>query len=78
MTGRESTDRSQAAVLDLVALLGDHPTEGLARGQVGTIVESLDDDTVLVEFCDDAGRAYAIVPCPLSELLVLRYVPQVA
>ncbi len=50
----------------------------LARGQVGTVVESLDETTALVEFSNDEGRAYAIVPCPVSELMVLHYLPQAA
>jgi hypothetical protein len=58
--------------------LTDLPAEGLARGQVGTIVEHLDDRALLVEFSDDQGRAYAIAPCPRSELLVLHYVPEAA
>ena len=66
------------APFDVVALLADLPAEGLARGQVGTVVEALDERTVLVEFADDQGRAYAISPCPRSELLVLHYVPQAA
>lgn len=66
------------AVLDVVALLADRPAEGLARGQVGTIVETLDYDTVLVEFSDDEGRAYAIAPCPRAGLLVLHYEPEPA
>ena len=41
-----------AAVLDVVALLTDAPAEGLQRGQVGTIVEPLNEATVLVEFSD--------------------------
>jgi Domain of unknown function (DUF4926) len=64
--------------LDVVALLSDIPAERLARGQVGTVVEILDDKTVLVEFSDEEGRAYAVVPCSRAELLVLRYVPQAA
>jgi hypothetical protein len=73
-------DRPQksAAPLDVVALLADRPSEGLSRGQVGTVVEVLDDTTVLVEFSDDSGSAYAIAPCTNSELLVLHYVPQAA
>jgi hypothetical protein len=59
---------------DVVALLTDCPAEGVVRGQVGTIVESLDDATVLVEFSDDEGRAHAVAPLSRSELLVLRYV----
>jgi uncharacterized protein DUF4926 len=71
------TQRAQAAAaLDIVALLSERPAENLARGQVGTIVERLDDATALVEFSDEQGRAYAVVPCPLSELMVLHYAPQ--
>jgi hypothetical protein len=65
-------------LLNVVALLADRPVEGLARGQVGTVVETLDDETVLVEFSDDNGRAYAVTPCPRSGLLVLHYEPEAA
>jgi hypothetical protein len=75
---QEHAERSRASVLDAVALLTDHPGEGLARGQVGTVVESLDHQTVLVEFSDDDGRAYAIAPCRRAELLVLHYEPEAA
>jgi hypothetical protein len=77
MTKAERPNKA-TSVLDVVALLTDRPAEGLARGQVGTVVESLDANTVVVEFSDDAGRAYAVAPCPVSELLVLHYVPQAA
>jgi len=66
------------STLDVVALLNDVPAERLARGQVGTVVEQLDEQTVLVEFSDDKGRAYAIVPCGRAQLLVLHYEPQAA
>jgi hypothetical protein len=68
----------KANVLDVVALLIDLPAAGLARGQVGTVVEELDRDRVLVEFSDDDGRAYAVEPCSRSSLLVLHYVPEAA
>ncbi len=71
-------NREQPTPFDVVALLADLPAERLARGQIGTVVETLDARTVLVEFADDQGRAYAIVPCPRSGLLVLHYVPQAA
>ena len=67
-----------ASELDVVALLADRPANNLARGQVGTVVEALDGSSALVEFSDDQGRAYAVVPCALSELIVLHYVPQAA
>jgi len=65
-------------ILSVVALLADKPSDGLARGQVGTVVEALDENTALVEFTDDQGRAYAIVPCNFSEMMTLHYVPQAA
>jgi hypothetical protein len=73
----DANDRNgRPAVLDVVALLMERPENGLARGQGGTVVETLDASTVLVEFSDDEGRAYAIAPCPRSDLLVLHYEPQ--
>jgi hypothetical protein len=69
-------ENEQPSLLDVVALLSELPSEGLARGQVGTVVESLDDRTLLVEFSDADGRAYAIVPCALADLLVLCYEPR--
>jgi hypothetical protein len=72
-----SDRRTPVSVLDVVALLADVPGQGLARGQVGTVVELLDDDrTALVEFSDDDGRAYALVTCPGENLLVLHYEPE--
>jgi hypothetical protein len=67
-----------ASLLDVVALLSDFPAQRLARGQVGSVVEELDDNTLLVEFSDDEGRAYALAPCPRADLLVLHYVPEAA
>ena len=64
------------SVLDTIALLVDLPAQGLARGQVGTVVERLNDQNSLVEFSDDEGKAYAIAPCPDSVLLVLHYDPR--
>ena len=66
------------SLLDVVALLTDVPARGLARGQVGTVVEQLDDRTWLVEFSDDQGRACAVAPCREMDLLVLHYVPEAA
>jgi len=78
MAKQDQAGSASPSVLDVVALLTDVPAEQLGRGQVGTVVESLDEGTVLVEFSDDEGRAYALVPCSNSELLVLHYVPQLA
>jgi hypothetical protein len=78
MKAKKGAKSERPSVLDVVALLTDLPAQQLARGQVGTIVERLDDKTLLVEFSDDQGRAYAVVPCPRADLLVLHYVPKAA
>jgi hypothetical protein len=69
---------SQLSVLDVVALLTNLPAAGLARGQVGTVVEISGKDAALVEFSGDDGRAYAIERCPTADLLVLHHVPEAA
>ncbi len=65
-------------LLDVVALLEDVPEKSLASGQVGTVVDVLDTENLLVEFSDDEGRAYALTSLPQSQLLVLHYVPEAA
>jgi hypothetical protein len=76
MKAKRHTGTEAPSLLDVVALLMDLPVHGLARGQVGTVVELLDDKTLLVEFSDDQGRAYAVTPCQGADLLVLHYVPE--
>ena len=78
MKTKKGAKNEKPSLLDVVALLADFPTQQLARGQVGTVVEQLDEKTLLVEFSDDEGRAYAIAPCPQADLLVLHYVPEAA
>ena len=78
MKTKKGAKNERPSVLDVVALLTDLPARQLARGQVGTIVEQLDGKTLLVEFSDDQGRAYAVAPCPRADLLVLHYVPEAA
>jgi hypothetical protein len=64
--------------LDVVALTADLAEQGLVRGQVGTVVEVLAPGVYEVEFSDDAGRTYAQLALPESQLLVLHYQPQQA
>jgi Domain of unknown function (DUF4926) len=66
------------AVLDVVAVLVDLPEHGLVRGQVGTVVERLDNDACEVEFSDDDGRTYAEVALSADRLLVLHHRPVAA
>ena len=78
MKVKRHTRNEAPSLLDVVALLTDLPEHSLGRGQVGTVVERLDDKTLLVEFSDDQGRAYAVAPCREVDLLVLHYVPEAA
>jgi hypothetical protein len=69
---------------DVVALLEDvetkhfltHEPLRLRRGQVGTVVTSLNDDHFQVEFAGREGRAYAMLPLSGSQLMVLREQPE--
>jgi hypothetical protein len=78
MRATKNTKDEKLPLLAAVALLTDLPAHRLARGQVGTIVEQLDDKTSLVEFSDDQGHAYAVARCRRADLLVLHYVPEAA
>jgi hypothetical protein len=62
-------------LLDVVALTEDIPERGLSRGQVGTVVESLAPGVYEVEFCDNDGRAYALLSLRGDQLLILHYRP---
>ena len=65
-------------LLDVVALLEDAPSEGLRRGEVGTVVEVFAEKpglvgAVLVEFSDRNGESYAFASLGSHQLVKLRY-----
>jgi len=62
-------------LLDVVALNIDLPDKGLVRGQVGTIVELLSPGEFEVEFSDDQGKTYAMLPLSAAQLLLLHTGP---
>ncbi len=62
-------------LLDVVALTVDLPERQLVRGQVGTIVELLNDNAYEVEFSDDQGRTYASLALPQAQFMVLHHRP---
>lgn len=62
-------------LLSEVALLRDLPEFGLVRGQVGTVVETLAEGAVEVEFCDDEGRTYATAALHPDDLVRLHHGP---
>ena len=60
-------------LLDVVALVEDLDSEGLRRGEVGTVVEQWKDGVFEVEFSDDAGKAYAFVALRPDQLMKLHF-----
>ena len=78
MSGATPKSGEARDLLHAVALLRDLPEHGSSAARWASIVEVLDDATLLVEFSDDDGRAYAIVPCPRDALLVSRTAPLAA
>ena len=62
-------------LLSVVALLEDEPAHALKRGHVGTIVESLAPGIYEVEFSDDNGQTYALLPLRREQLMQLHHEP---
>ena len=60
-------------VLDVVALVEDLDSEGLRRGEVGTVVENWKDGVFEVEFSDNSGNAYAFAALRPDQIMKLRF-----
>lgn len=65
-------------LFDVVAVLEDLPEQHVSKGQVGTVVEILGSDTLLIEFSDLEGVAYAIEPIPGNKLMELLHTSALA
>ena len=59
----------------VVALLQDLADGSLARGQVGTVVMGLAPGVYEVEFSDNEGRTYAMLPLRADQLMQLHHQP---
>lgn len=62
-------------LLDIIALSEDLPKEGLLKGQVGTVVEILSDEIYEVEFSNNKGVTYSLLPLKSSQLIQLHFNP---
>jgi hypothetical protein len=60
-------------LLDVVALMENLESEGLRRGEVGTIVEKWADGVFEIEFSGDTGEAYAFAAVPAGKLMKLYF-----
>ena len=66
-------------LFDVVALTQDVLNAGLHRGQVGTVVDILDNGAAYeVEFSDKDGRMYDSLGLRSDQLMVLIYEPAFA
>ena len=60
-------------ILDVVALVEDLDSEGLRRGEVGTVVEQWKDGVFEVEFSDNSGKAYAFAALRPEQMMKLHF-----
>jgi hypothetical protein len=60
-------------LLDVVALTEDLNSEGLRRGEVGTVVEQWKDGVFEVEFSDNSGKAYAFAALRPEQMIKLHF-----
>ncbi len=65
---------TQIKDLDIVALLDRSPSEGLDRGEVGTVVFDFGDGIYLVEFSDRLGQTYKVIELRSNQLLALHHI----
>ncbi|MFM7189458.1 MAG: DUF4926 domain-containing protein [Microcystaceae cyanobacterium] len=64
-------------LLDVVALTVDLPDYNLWRGQVGTVVETLANNTAFeVEFSDRDGRMFESIGLRPEQIMVLHFEPE--
>ena len=60
-------------LLNVVALTEDLDSEGLRRGEVGTVVEQWQNGVFEVEFSDDTGKAYAFAALRPEQMMKLHF-----
>lgn len=60
-------------LLDVVALTENLQSEGLRRGEVGTVIERWNESVFEIEFSDDTGKAYAFAAVPADKLMKLYF-----
>lgn len=58
-------------LLETVSALSDHPP--IRRGQIGTIVDILEPNVLLVEFADENGETIATLPLRSPDLVSVHH-----
>lgn len=65
--------KEKLELFDTVAILKDVPEMKVVLGQVGTVVEQLDNDIFEVEFSDKNGETISEFAIKSDELMLLHY-----
>lgn len=63
------------SLLDTVVVSTDMPAEKLRKGSLGTIVETFDDASYLVEFADSEGVTYGMPVLTANQLIKVHQEP---
>jgi len=66
------TPSRRPTLLDLVAVLQSYPNVDVKVGDVGTVVELLPPDGLVVEFLDCDGRTRCLAPLAIADVLTLN------
>lgn len=64
---------SKIGLFSIVAILKDSPENKVVSGQVGTIVELLDNETFEVEFTDKKGQTISEFTVKQADLMLLHH-----
>jgi hypothetical protein len=59
--------------LNMVALLKGIPEHNLSKGQVGTVVEKLNEKTYEIEFTNSKGETLITTPVASKDLILLHF-----
>ena len=65
--------KTEIELYKVVAILKDMTEKKIKKGQVGTVVEKLDEDVYEIEFCDKSGQTVLTTSIHSEYLLVLDF-----
>jgi hypothetical protein len=73
MSKKSTHKKNKLKPFDVVALLRSIPEKKLIVGQVGTVVEILDENVYEVEFANRKGETLVTLPLRKKDIMLLHY-----
>jgi Domain of unknown function (DUF4926) len=73
MTRLSMLNNNKIKIVDVIALLNDQPNKMLLRGQIGTVVEQLNENVFEVEFVNTKGETIALEEVHADNLFLLHF-----